>query len=285
MTMKASEFLYDFGNTLISVARIILKSRHVGKFPKKKNGDKIIILANGPSLRKTIEENEDLIKNLPTLAVNFMANTPEFSILRPDYYVLADPHFFNGTQHENVMSLWEHISDSSWPMTLCVPATMKSKAEKLIGQSKNISICTFNFVGVEGFGWFEKLAYRLRMGMPRPRNVLVPSIMTAIAAGYKEIYLCGADHSWLETIRVTDENHVVSVQPHFYVDSSKELTRSEKEYQDYHLHDIIKSFYIAFRSYHSIANYIRKSGIKVYNSTPGSFIDAFPRRSVSELTL
>lgn len=256
-----------------------LQSRYVPPIPKcSKDSARIIILGNGPSLRQTIAANGDLLRVAPTVAVNFMANAPEFEMLRPDYYVLADPHFFGGIEHENVANLWKRIAEVDWPMSLCVPAKMKSRAMSLLGYSKNVTVRKFNFVAVEGFGWFERWAYNCRLGMPRPRNVLIPSIMNVVWAGYKEIYIVGADHSWLETIRVTDENHVVSVQPHFYADSKKELVRSEKEYQGYHLHDILKSFYIAFRSYHTLEEYAKKKGVEIFNSTPGSYIDAFKRK-------
>lgn len=277
--MKVSDFLTNLALTAKGVGKIILLSRPVPRLnPSDKGGKRIIVLGNGPSLKETIAENGELLKTTPTVAVNFMANAPEFWELRPDFYVLADPHFFTGTVHENVATLWQNLSKVSWQMTLCVPRKMLKTARKLLQNSnEQVKLSPFNFVGVEGFAWFEKWAYRSRLGMPRPRNVLIPAIMTAISAGYKEIYLVGADHSWLETIRVSDENHVISVQPHFYADSKQELKRSEAEYKGYHLHDILKSFYIAFSSYHTLARFAKHCGIKIYNSTPGSFIDAFPR--------
>ena len=280
MMMKVSNFFTNLGATLKSCVKIVVQSRPVGRIGRcEKHSDRIIVLGNGPSLRDTIATKGDELKKLPTVAVNFMANTPEFFELKPDYYVLADPHFFRGVEHDNVASLWKNLAAADWAMTLCVPVGMVSQARKLLGNNQNIKVGGFNFIGIEGFAWFERFAYNHRMGIPRPRNVLIPAIMTAIAAGYRDIYVCGADHSWLETIRVTDENHVVSVQPHFYADSKKELKRSETEYKGYRLHDILKSFYIAFRSYHTLERYALKQGISIFNATPESYIDAFPRRS------
>ena len=210
-----------------------------------------------------------------------MANTPEFQLIKPDYYVLADPHFFNGLKNDNVHSLWHELASVDWPMTICVPRKQLSYTKGLLGErNKNIGLATFNFVGVEGYPALENWAYRTGRAMPRPRNVLIPAVMCGIAAGYKDIYVVGADHSWLETIRVNDENHVVSVQPHFYADSKAELKRSETEYKGYRLHQILESFYIAFRSYHLLQRFANKNGIRIYNATPNSFIDAFPRRNL-----
>ena len=95
--------------------------------------------------------------------------------------------------------------------------------------------------------------------------------------GYKEILIFGADHSWMKTLSVTDGNEVVSIQPHFYKDGEDEQNRVRHEYRNYRLHQIVESFAIAFKSYHDIAQYAASRCIKVYNATPGSFIDAFPR--------
>lgn len=280
--MKASELASKIGASLKTLVKIALLSRPtISPRPCVKGGDSIVVLGNGPSLNKTIESFGMKLKSMPTVAVNFMANAPQFKELRPDYYILADPHFFKGLENENVKNLWHELSRTEWPLTLCVPVKDLVKAKILIGcTNRNISFATFNFVGAEGFDFLEDMAFSRALAMPRPRNVLIPAIMCAISAGYKNIYVAGADHSWMETIRVTDENHVVSVQPHFYADSKAELKRSETEYKGYHLHDILLSFYIAFRSYHSLQRFAKKKGINIYNCTPGSYIDAFERKSL-----
>jgi hypothetical protein len=108
--------------------------------------------------------------------------------------------------------------------------------------------------------------------------VLIPAIMAGIWLGYKEISIVGADHSWMQSIWVDDNNNVVSVQPHFYKDDEKEQKRVDSEYKGYRLHQIINSFYVAFKSYHNIERFARSRGVKIYNATQGSYIDAFERR-------
>lgn len=279
--MKVSEFAANLGSMLKSCARIALQARPTVR-PKRaaKTGDSIIVLGNGPSLRQTIADHAALLRAMPTVAVNFMANTPEFQEIRPDYYVVADPLFFDGLGNANIAAMWESLRAVTWPMTLCVPARCRRRAAALLGDSR-VGLATFNFIGAEGFGWFESLAYRTGLAMPRPRNVLIPAIMTAIAAGYHEIYVVGADHSWLETLRVNERNNVVSVQPHFYADSKAELERSEAQYRGIRLHQLLDSFRIAFRSYHTLRRYADRRGIRIFNATPGSYIDAFERKPLA----
>ncbi|MGM9845559.1 MAG: 6-hydroxymethylpterin diphosphokinase MptE-like protein [Muribaculaceae bacterium] len=274
--MKASDVLHLSAMTAKSLAKIMLQSRRC-RLKRRCRADALVILANGPSLRTTIDTRIDTLRKYSTLAVNFAANAPEFQLLKPDYYVLADPHFFVRTDMDNVQRLWTNIAAAQWGITLFVPTRYRAAALRLGGE--NIKVYTFNAVGVEGFKCIERWAFHHNLGMPRPRNVLIPAIMIALAIGFREIYLTGADHSWLKTISVNDSNEVVSIQPHFYKEESKEQARVISEYKGYHLHDILDSFRIAFRSYHSIRAYADAIGAKIFNATQGSFIDAFERKS------
>lgn len=283
--MKPSRIIRNTAASLKSVAKVALLSRRTeAPARSSKNKDSIIVLGNGPSLNETIAAFEPLLVSTPTVAVNFMANSPVFQRLKPDYYVLADPHFFTGLAHDNVTTLWNTLSKVDFPMTLCVPAPRVKDARRLLGpHCKTVKVVGFNFIGAEGFPGLERALYSRRLAMPRPRNVLIPAIMMAVAAGYKDIYVTGADHSWLETLRVDDNNHVISVQPHFYADSKKELERSAVEYQGIRLHELLDSFRIAFSSYHTLRRYADAAGINVYNATPRSYIDAFERRGIDAI--
>lgn len=278
MTKTASDKIASFasrlGQTAKSIVKLLTQRRRATITKADADTSRpLIILANGPSLNQTIAESLPSLQAHPTLAVNFAANTPEFRTLRPRYYVLIDPHFFSATDDPNVTRLWDNLARVDWPMTLIVPA----RRRRLIPKSVNIDTLTVNDIAVEGFLPLENAAFARGWGMPRPRNVLIPSIMAAIAMGFKEIYLTGADHSWMKTISVNDNNQVVSIQPHFYKDNDKELARVRTDYLHRPLHTILDSFRIAFASYHTIARFAATRGIRIVNSTPGSYIDAFPR--------
>lgn len=273
----------DLGSTLKSCVKIALQSRTPSISKSAPKGESLIIMGNGPSLGDAIRDHAGVLKSHPLMAVNFAANTDEFMELRPQYYILADPHFFVRGGHENVDRLYERLShDVDWEMRLFVPVRMYAVAQCLVSNPR-IRIETFNPVGVEGFAWVESLAFSSGRGMPRPRNVLIPAIMCAMLAGYKKIAIAGADHSWMRTIEVNELNEVISVQPHFYADSKEEKSRVTTTYRNYRLHDIVYSFYVAFKSYFAVKRYSDRKGIEIVNVTPGSFIDAFPRKRLEEL--
>lgn len=272
-----ADFMSRLGSSVKSLVKIALYSRRCTIRKDADEKERIIILGNGPSLAGAIEHDLSKLQSSPSLAVNFAANAEEFQMLAPRYYVLADPHFFNGESDPNVKKLHDNINRKvTWKMTLFVPS-MSRKAIRWLN-NPNVDIEYFNPVGAEGFRWLTDFAYRTGRGMPRPRNVLIPAIMIAILLGYKEIYLAGADHSWMKTISVDEQNRVISVQPHFYKDNDAERERVTTTYMNYRLHDIVNSFYVAFKAYHEIAAYATTHGIHIYNSTPESFIDAFERR-------
>lgn len=262
-------------DTLASLARIALRSRGGVTVPRVAAGSSIVVMGNGPSLADTIDNHSDFLADKDILAVNFAASTPQFRQLRPRYYVLADPLFFTADPPENIRELWQSISTCDWGMTLFIPTRTKTP---LLRAGDNVAVARFNMVAAEGFTWFEKMAYSSGAAMPRPRNVLIPSIMQALRMGYDTIYLAGADHSWTKTLWVDDANHVVSVQPHFYADSDDEKRRIATDYLNYPLHSIIYSFYLAFRSYHIIERFARSRKQRIVNITPDSFIDAFERQ-------
>ena len=279
--MQPLEFIERSLASAKSMVKIALQSRPLQTVKQKPEGGRVIIMGNGPSLADNIREDLDFLRSAPSIAVNYAALTPEFELIKPAYYVLADPHFFKEGASENQQLLCERMRHIDWPVTLFVPAKYLHAARKMFtGVSE---MATYNGVGVEGFEWLQNFAFGHGLGMPRPRNVLIPSIMTAISLGFKEIIILGADHSWTKSLDVSDSNEVVTVQPHFYAENEKEEQRIRHVFKDTRLHTVLESFAIAFRSYHSIAAYAKKSGVDIINATPGSFIDAFPRRKVSEL--
>lgn len=274
--MQASDFLTTGLASLKSMGKMLLQSRpcRIDRHPRT---EPLVIMANGPSLRQAIESSSDKLLAATTMAVNFAANAPEFTRLKPNFYILADPHFFSANPDANLDALRRNLAEVDWPMTLFVPVCQVKNLPDAVTSNPSITVNTYNFVGVEGWKWLERFSYDRGLGMPRPRNVLVPAIACGILAGFKEIYILGADHSWIKNLEVDRENRVISVQPHFYKESDKEQKRVDSVYAGVRLHQVIGSFAVALKSYHDLQRWAEAEGIRIFNSTPGSLIDAFPR--------
>ena len=268
-------------DSLASLLKVTLMSR-LPSGTGENGGKTLIVMGNGPSLRDAIDNHHDILDKYDLLSVNFAPNTPDFFELRPEIHLLADKVFFTEEQGGNVSAMWQALHRVDWNMVLYIPVKMK-RLEIVRSLPQNITVKYFNLTPASGWKWLRNLLYRAGLAMPRPRNVLVPSLMTAIREGYSRIVLVGADHSWSKTLWVTDNNRVVSVQPHFYQDNKKEQERVESLYKNIRLHEIYESFAIAFRSYFAVKEFADTRGVEILNATPGSFIDAFPRTPLSSL--
>lgn len=269
------------GATLASFIKIPIMSRRPS--PKSRDRkDTIIIMGNGPSLRDAMEQDRDVLMAYPRLAVNLSALTPDFRDLRPDYYILADIAFFLKEKTGKVPQLWEALRSVDWQMTLFLPATAR-KMPEVKSLPANITLKFYNLTPAEGFRFVMHPLYDSGLAMPRPRNVLIPSIISSMREGFRKIVLIGADHNWSKTLWVTERNRVVSVQPHFYKDDDAELRRAEEIFKNVHIHDVYENYAIAFRSYFNVKAYADRRGVEILNATPGSFIDAFPRIRLADL--
>lgn len=278
---KIQKGMGQLGASLASLVKIPLMSRRPSPRSREEKGT-IIVMGNGPSLRDAMTDHRDVLMAYPRLAVNLSALAPEFRELRPDYYILADIAFFLKEKTGKVPALWEALASVDWPMTLFLPATAR-KMPEVRRLPANITVKYYNLTPAEGWRWLMHPVYDLGLAMPRPRNVLIPSIMSSMREGFRRIVLIGADHNWSKTLWVTDRNCVVSVQPHFYKDDDKELRRAEEIFRNVRLHEVYENYAIAFRSYFNVKAYAERRGVEILNATPGSFIDAFPRISLDDL--
>ncbi|MDE6866681.1 MAG: hypothetical protein K2J23_04725 [Muribaculaceae bacterium] len=273
----------NFEQSILSLIKIPLMSRPSSPLPEVEKGrDELVILANGPSLSKTVEQHRDWLRSRSLLAVNLCATSPLFTELRPEFYLIADPLFW--IVDEKREALFGSLAEKTdWTLHLFVPARALSdkKWRPMLEKNPNIKVHIYNSTPIEGFPAFERWAFRKGLGMPRPHNVLIPSIATALRLPFRKIYLAGADHSWLPEISVTDDNEVLMHQKHFYDrDVSKAETVKKEDLNSAHLHTILYHMHVAFRAYFILRDYADSLGKEIINITPGSFIDAFRREKL-----
>jgi hypothetical protein len=264
------------GNTLLSFFRVVLLSRKVKPFSLPAHNKELVVLGNGPSLRPLLSGHSSFLDGKDLMMVNFSAVSDDFIRFRPRFYLLMDPVFFEDDAMRQ--KLFVPIAEKTdWEMHLFAPVSARKQNawQEIISRSSHIQIHWFNATPVEGIPGFRYFCYRERLGMPRPRNVLVACLMVALQLPYEKIYLAGADHSWLKEIWVDDNNIVNEDRAHFYDKKSTQRVVSPQK-----LHEILNSMAIAFRSYHEVEAYSSKIGKKIINITPGSFIDAFRRMSI-----
>jgi hypothetical protein len=283
--LTIQNFLVNLVNTFLTIGKVMLQSNLLLKPAPELTDHRAIILGNGPSLLKSIESNRGILSNYQLICVNHFAEHALYRELKPGLYVMAAPEnwlddvepFYREKGEKLFKAIAEH---TRWNIQFYIPYSARKFKwwRELITGNKYIHIKYFNVTPVEGFKFFRYFCYNHLLGMPRPHNVLIPSIMIALSAGFGNIYLFGADHSWLQNIWVDDENNVMLKQKHFY-DQDKVIARP----MDYlgkgkrKMHEVLIKFYHAFKGYFEIDAYSRSQGKTIYNCTPDSYIDAFER--------
>lgn len=266
------KLLFQTGSTDLPKMRKLIHSEY-----KDKQDKEAVILGNGPSLNETISTKKVWLANKHLICVNFFANSPYFNELKPWGYVLADPHFFQNPEAPNVRQLFENLNAVDWQMNLFIPRKYFKNISNLL-TNKNLNILRYNPIAIEGYCWLENLCFGANRGMPRPRNVIIPAIMIGIALGFNTLYIAGADHTWTRDLSVDEDNQVLSHQPHFYNDKPEEQRRIASIYKGKPFHKVLENFMLVFKGYHRLAEYSAKKHVEIFNITPGSFIDAFPRK-------
>lgn len=278
MAKRIYFFLLELFDTIVSIVLVFYLSsfktaRRISK--KRVTDDEVHILANGPSLKTMITDHKDFLAKLDTLAVNHFANNPVFFEIKPKYYVLLDPAFFDGyckaELQDKIPVLLNSLSKVDWPMSLFVPYTktvIEDTNKRL--NNPNIMVIPFNSTRVIGLKKFRNFMYAHNLGIPSSKNVLLPSILLMINLNYKKVYLYGAEFSWTKTYNVDVETgKIYTDDAHFYDNNRIYLRKGEFKFN-------LSCLVEALNATDYYQEYTEYKGMKVINRTPGSFIDAFP---------
>ncbi|MDE6577478.1 MAG: hypothetical protein K2K58_04835, partial [Muribaculaceae bacterium] len=73
-----------------SILKVMLLSKGISARRKQPEGSGIVIMGNGPSLRKTIDTEREWLEGHELMGGNFFAYAPDFTTLRTRYFVFAE---------------------------------------------------------------------------------------------------------------------------------------------------------------------------------------------------
>lgn len=279
--MNPTDKFLSYILSILSLFRVLLQSRlFTNKLPKT-DSYSICILANGPSLAQ-LDVNKIIGE---VMVVNNFSSHSNFEILKPKYYILNAPEYWLNDVDEEYISmqniLIQNLSNVvKWKMFLLVPYSAKNTHLHNIisAQNPNIEFKFYNTTPIEGLRGLTNWMFAKQLGMPRPHNVLIPALMTSSWMNYKNIFIYGADHSWLKEIFVDNDNNVFVTQKHFYDKNDiKPATMKKLGKGKRRLHEILEKFYLSFKGYHVINDFAKSRDVRIVNKTPDSFIDAFDR--------
>lgn len=256
--------------------------------------NRFFVLGNGPSLNVTLEKYLEILKKEECAVVNFFGITDYFPIIKPQWYILSDPAFFQSKKNlsdkllSQINSLHKVLeNDLTWKINFCVPISYKrSEFITRISKIENIKIFYFNSNGNSNKLKNNIFKYKLwnhNLLSPLMQTVLNTAIQLGIMMKYKEIYLVGADTSWHTSFEVDQQtNQLYSIDTHFY--GNKRIPRyKDNNNTPCRLHEQLKLISIALENYWILADYAKYTGIKIYNSSEISWIDAFERKKLDNI--
>ncbi len=283
IALALGDWLKQFFNTILSLVKIVLLTRKPSVLPKiQKN--QCSILGNGPSLRETLIQDMRFLEQTELVCVNNFAASDYFFKLKPQNYVLHDPayYMYDGVTFKRAdieQTLLALQNEVDWSMILYLQQKAKKSMflQNLRQQNPNISFVYYNYTIFEGFDTIKHWFFRRNFAMPQAQNVMVVSLFLMLNRKFDKIFLFGADHSWHENFKVSEEGLEFKDQ-HFYdkkqIDFVKIYDVEKKENAT--MSTQFLSLSKAFRGYDVLKKYAQYQRVKVLNASVKTYVDAFP---------
>lgn len=295
MIKKRVKFIVCFFSklfeTFISVLKVIIFSSFRTSVRSIKGGQECYILGNGPSLKKHLLEDIEILKVKELFVVNDFVRSEFYEVLKPKFYVFADPVYWDESTYsefrsEALITLNLIKEKTNWPMKILVPsAAIKSGITRhFFDTNVNISIFDYDLNFVTGFDSVLYFLYKRNLGHPSINNVLGTSIFLALTMNFKTVNILGSDHSWLQEILVNNKNEVCHKDAHFFIKGEGVRYYPFRTVfgNSYKMHEILIDYSRMFNGYHLLRKYSDYLNINVFNLCQESFIDAFERKDFNK---
>jgi hypothetical protein len=235
-------------------------------------GKRCFILGNGHSLKDL-----DLLtlKDEETFVVNAFWKHPQYEEVQPKNHVYVDEDVF---RKEDIASYWkneffeEAKKNRKYPKRFFMHYKGSDAAK-----DKNLFPLQEKYY-IAFHGMFQRdLKFNLEIDdiIPYAKNVIVSSIIIAIYMGFEKIYLLGCNHDIL-----AHPTHYEGFK-HFYdikfdqnnPEEVKKYALTVGSYED-HIHHAG----ILFKNYRLLKEKLSivHPEVKIFNTTPDSFLDVFP---------
>lgn len=240
-----SNNVYDVYDLIPQKNKIYIE--RLKKLKDSHKNEKCFIIGNGPSLEiKDLERMQDL--KIDNFGMNLIYNIYPMTKWRPTYYVITEYNLFRTYYKE--LSLLEHKN-------------MFIKNFFCLKQNDYFNDALY-YTGYARRAYHEEQRFSEDISkiVYSGYSVMYDAIQLAVYMGYSEIYLIGADFSYLGSPEEKG-NHVYDnyttekrkFSGKSYIDASMKALRLSREYADAH-------------------------GIKIYNATRGGKLEIFERMDV-----
>lgn len=264
----------------------------VGQIPKQ--SEKLIVIGNGPSLTKSIENYKEEICKYDCIVVNLFCESEYYKELKPKCYLLADPVFFGKLetyadwQRNKIKGFIESIVlNTTWNINLIVP-NFAIGSEFIEEIQKNCFIHPYYYNPYNLVQCNENNDFSLwdkNLIAPPAQTCLNTCVWLGIFLRYKETYIIGADSNWLELIHVDQEtNELYITDSHFYGQKRQKMFKDPTGKIPLTIGEELNSESNTFKNYSKLKGYSDYAHVKVFNASEYSLVDAFERKKIDQLS-
>lgn len=254
-------------------------SKKNAKFKNIHLGERCFILATGPSVK-----NQDLrcLEKEFCIAVSQFFLHKDIKIISPNYHVLAPSHdpfkfddltkIFDGFRQSYTNDITYFLGYYPYIYSnynfLENHPQYKNSNQYFIDYSMSKPLDESNYSKNEIWK-IDKSPFSIR-------TVIYSAIQIAIYMGFKEIYLIGCDHDYLnDTNRVTNHHFYKEEEGVSDVEHLSSFT-TERWFEEYHFR---------WKQYRLIREYAESINCQIFNATEGGMLDVFPRKNLTEITI
>jgi hypothetical protein len=230
--------------------------RHAG-------GQRCFIMASGPSIR---QQDLKLLRGETCISVSNSFVHEDYPVFRPRYHCVPD---IGGHTHITEADAVRWLGEME-KRTHDAVLFFSYRDRELIQAHGLFKDRQVHYVYFSGSWDRMDSDVDLTRALPGVQSVSVMAISLAVFMGFKRIYLLGCDHNWL--------NHFGTSQ-HFY-ESKDHAIMSRPNYDEWADTDVEEHLAIyktLWGQYKKIRSLARARSIEIYNATPGSMLDVFPR--------
>lgn len=281
--------LYDIPNIFLCTFKtlIILKKRDYQSRLKLDQEKKLLILGNGPSLKKDIERINLIHESCDIFAVNNFANTEYFEKYKPNYYFFFDRMFWSNNINENLIEnrkiLFSKIMNISWDMQIITNKDGFPKIKNYFKNNKHIKVIKVNHVPCN-LKLHNLHLFALKNYLCTPnfgRGILILALWYGILIKKNNIEIYGADFSQFKDFEIDQNNNETKViHNHFYkvIDGQKiNESKYKNQPRGKKIHERLFNMSLMFKQMFLLSQIAELKGISVVNYSNNSYLDCFPR--------
>lgn len=279
--MQSYSLLGSLLRIVLFFPRTFFNRANIRNNKRVSSSENCCILGNGPSLLNELQLHISQFQQQTLFVVNTFGKSEYYTQLKPSYYLLIDPVYWA----EAISDEWNNdksviadiVEKTDWKLCVIVPFVAYGKLKSAFKSNPNITVLFYNHTILSFNKKIDFFFYKHGLATPVIQNVIACAMFNAINLKYKNIFLFGADHSWLADIGVDNTNRVCWVENHFY--GSKTMRPFLKGTGvPYKMSEILFDYAKMFYGYQVLEAYSKYNSSEIINCTLGSFIDSFARK-------